>query len=155
MRDDMSSSSREAPGGLGEIFFAFLKLGLTSFGGPIAHLGYFRDALILRRRRMEEAAYADLVGLCLVEPILHGLQLVAVAVVAQAVRGMAKTLTPDRQRAAIALPAVAITTFFGSGFGQILAIALGHVVLPLLRTEVVAPDGYKRYILDRLRSCPS
>src|SRR5690606_12978036 len=48
----------------GEVFNAFLKLGLTSFGGPIAHLGYFRDEFVLRRRWLDEAAYADLVALC-------------------------------------------------------------------------------------------
>lgn len=47
-----------------EVFRAFLKLGLTSFGGPVAHLGYFRDELVLRRRWLTEAAYADLVALC-------------------------------------------------------------------------------------------
>ena len=46
------------------MFRAFLKLGLTSFGGPIAHLGYFRDELVLRRRWIDEAGYADLVALC-------------------------------------------------------------------------------------------
>lgn len=183
MRDKAGGERNEAAdSNLAEIFAAFLKLGLTSFGGPIAHLGYFRDALILRRRWMDEAAYADLVGLCqflpgpassqvafalglirgrsvlggltasfafttpsalilfilaigihlsdgpLIAPILHGLQLVAVAVVAQAVWGMAKTLTPDRSRAVIALIAVAITTLLGGGFGQILAIALGALL---------------------------
>src|SRR5215207_11234203 len=48
----------------GEVFRAFLTLGLTSFGGPIAHLGYFRDELVLRRRWIDEAGYADLVALC-------------------------------------------------------------------------------------------
>ncbi|MBK5940987.1 chromate transporter [Halochromatium roseum] len=48
----------------GEVFVAFLKLGLISFGGPIAHLGYFRDELVLRRRWLSEASYADLVALC-------------------------------------------------------------------------------------------
>src|SRR5690606_18731560 len=48
----------------GEVFNAFLKLGLTSFGGPIAHLGYFRNELVLRRRWIDEAGYADLVALC-------------------------------------------------------------------------------------------
>jgi len=162
-----------------EVFFAFLRLGLTAFGGPIAHLGYFREDLIRRRGWLTEAAYADLVALCQFLPgpassqvafalglirgggilggltaslaftlpsalilfilslgigmsagplgsaLLHGLKLVAVAVVAQAVWGMAQTLTPDRQRAAIALLAVAVTTLFGNAFGQILAIALG------------------------------
>ncbi|MDI4665686.1 chromate transporter, partial [Xanthobacter autotrophicus] len=51
-------------GSPGEVFGAFLKLGLTSFGGPIAHLGYFRDELVLRRRWLDDAAYGDLVALC-------------------------------------------------------------------------------------------
>lgn len=48
----------------GEVFYAFLKLGLTSFGGPVAHLGYFRDELVKRRGWIDEAGYADLVALC-------------------------------------------------------------------------------------------
>lgn len=48
----------------GEVFAAFLKLGVTSFGGPIAHLGYFRDELVVRRKWIDEAGYADLVALC-------------------------------------------------------------------------------------------
>jgi chromate transporter len=48
----------------GEVFLAFLKLGLTSFGGPIAHLGYFRNELVVRRKWIEEAAYGDVVALC-------------------------------------------------------------------------------------------
>src|SRR5437879_3342325 len=47
-----------------EVLLVFLKLGVTSFGGPIAHLGYFRDAFVVRRRWLDEPAYADLVGLC-------------------------------------------------------------------------------------------
>ena len=47
-----------------EVFRAFLKLGLTSFGGPIAHLGYFRDELVLRRKWIDEAGYVDLIALC-------------------------------------------------------------------------------------------
>ncbi len=180
MRDKPSEpTDHSAATNLGEIFFAFLKLGCTCFGGPIAHLGYFREELILRRRWMNEAAYADLVALCqflpgpassqvafalglirgnglwggltaslafttpsalvlfclalgtahshgpLITALLHGLKLVAVSVVAQAVWGMAKNFTPDRQRAAIALLAVAITTLFGGGTGQLAAIALG------------------------------
>ncbi|MBL8559640.1 MAG: chromate efflux transporter [Hyphomonadaceae bacterium] len=49
---------------LAEIFFVFLRLGLTSFGGPVAHLGYFREAFVVRRKWIDEAAYADLVALC-------------------------------------------------------------------------------------------
>ncbi|WP_225770534.1 chromate efflux transporter [Inquilinus sp. Marseille-Q2685] len=162
-----------------EVFRVFLKLGLTSFGGPIAHLGYFRDELVKRRRWIDETGYADLVALCqflpgpassqvgfalgllrgrgllgglaawcgftlpsaallcafalgaaaltgpVAEGVLHGLKLVAVAVVAQAVWGMARTLTPDRERAAIALAAVAFTVFVGGSLGQIGAIVLG------------------------------
>lgn len=162
----------------GEVFSAFLKLGLTSFGGPIAHLGYFRDELVVRRKWIDEAGYADLVALCqflpgpassqvgfalgllrggplgalaawtaftlpsaillvifamaataFEEPIgaglLHGLKVVAVAVVAQAVWGMAKSLTPDRERAGIALVAVLIVVFAAGAVGQIAAISVG------------------------------
>src|SRR6202051_3481830 len=57
--------SGDAPQGrVIEVFTAFLKLGLTSFGGPIAHLGYFRDELVVRRKWLDETAYADLVALC-------------------------------------------------------------------------------------------
>src|ERR1700686_5850044 len=55
---------RETGGSVGEVFRAYLKLGVTSFGGPIAHLGYFRDELVLRRKWIDEAGYADLVALC-------------------------------------------------------------------------------------------
>lgn len=164
-----------------EVFTAFLKLGLTSFGGPVAHLGYFRDELVLKRRWIDEAGYGDLVALCQFLPgpassqvgfalgvlrgggllgglaawagftlpsalilfafasgsaalsgpvaagLLHGLKLVAVAVVAHALWGMARSLAPDRQRAAIALSAVAISVFVAGAFSQILAIAIGAV----------------------------
>jgi chromate transporter len=167
------------PGTPWEVFLVFLKLGLTSFGGPIAHLGYFRDELVVRRRWIGEAGYADLVALCQFLPgpassqagfalgvlrgnglagglaawagftlpsaaillacalsaaalagpsaegFLHGLKLVAVAVVAQAVWGMAQNLTPDRPRAAIALAALAIVVFAGGSAGQIGAIGAG------------------------------
>src|SRR5215218_7029116 len=168
-----------AAGSPSEVLMAFLRLGLTSFGGPIAHLGYFRDELVLRRRWIEEAAYADLVALCQFLPgpassqvgfslgilrgggllgglaawagftlpsallllafafganafggpigsgILHGLKLVAVAVVAQAVWGMARTLAPDRERGSIALAAVLLVVFAGGTVGQIGGIILG------------------------------
>src|SRR5271154_1638232 len=171
MSDDASE------GRVGEVFTAFLKLGLTSFGGPIAHLGYFRDELVVRRKWLDENAYADLVALCqflpgpassqvgfslgvlrgngllgglaawfaftmpsalilfafaigaaafkglIAEGFLHGLKLVAV--VAQAIWGMSRTLTPDRARAGIALTATAIVVFFAGSFGQIAAIAFG------------------------------
>lgn len=162
-----------------EVFGAFLKLGLTSFGGPIAHLGYFRDELVTRRKWIDEKGYADLVALCQFLPgpassqvgfamgllrggplgalaawsaftlpsalillifataataldnpagqgLLHGLKLVAVAVVAQAVWGMARSLTPDRPRAGIALAAIFMVTAGGT-LGQLAAIVLGAV----------------------------
>jgi chromate transporter len=168
----------ERTGSVGEVFRAFLQLGLTSFGGPIAHLGYFRDELVLRRRWLSDAAYADLVALCqflpgpassqvgfalglmragilgaliawaaftlpsaalllafalgadalggpLGQQLLHALKLVAVAIVAQAVWGMARNLTPDRERATIALAAVLILSVAPAAVGQIAAIAAG------------------------------
>jgi chromate transporter len=138
--------SRSSPG---LVLLTFLRLGCTSFGGPIAHLGYFRSEFVLRRKWLDESAYADIIGLCQFLPgptssqvgftiglleagplgglaawtgftlpsallmfafayghmlfsgrlglgVLHGLQLVAVAVVAQAAFGMMRTLAPDR-----------------------------------------------------------
>jgi chromate transporter len=161
-----------------EVFFAFLKLGVTSFGGPVAHIGYFRDELVSKRQWVSESAYADLVALCQFLPgpassqlgfalglqragalgalaawtaftlpsaillilfalgsaslegpvsqgVLHGLKLVAVAVVAQAVYGMAKSLTPDFPRIGIAAAAIALVVMIGGSFGQIAAITLG------------------------------
>jgi chromate transporter len=171
---------RHRAAGAAEVFRAFLRLGLTSFGGPIAHLGYFREELVLRRRWLSEAAYADLVALCQFLPgpassqvgfalgflrgglagallawaaftlpsvvlllafasgaeavggavgqeLIHGLKLVAVAIVAQAVWGMAHSLAPDRERTTIALAAVLIVSFLPTAFGQIAAIAAGAV----------------------------
>lgn len=178
-----------------DVFAAFLKLGLSSFGGPIAHLGYFRDAFVVRRRWLDEAAYADLVGLCqflpgpassqvgfgigllragplgalaawigftlpsaclmtafafgsgaMTGPIargaIHGLKLVAVAVVAQAVFGMARTLTPDARRAGIAAAAVVVVTFASAMIGQLAAIAFGAFAgLILCRSANVTSDA--------------
>ncbi|HEY2678223.1 MAG TPA: chromate efflux transporter, partial [Steroidobacteraceae bacterium] len=164
-----------------EVLLAFLKLGFTSFGGPIAHLGYFREEFVVRRRWLDEAAYADLVGLCQFLPgpassqvgftiglmragylgalaawigftlpsavalvlfaygaaalggpigagLLHGLRLVAVAIVAQAVFGMARSLAPDRERASIAVAAALVALFSSSSIAQIAAIVLGGVL---------------------------
>lgn len=174
-----NAGNRVTGGGTpGEVFRTFLKLGLTSFGGPVAHLGYFRDELVERRKWIDEAGYADLVALCQFLPgpassqvgyamgllragplgglaawcaftlpsavllvvfaigaayfegrvgagLVHGLKLVAVAVVAQAVWGMARALTPDKQRAAIALAAVLVVVLIGGAAGQIAAILIG------------------------------
>jgi chromate transporter len=163
-----------------EVLLVFLRLGVTCFGGPIAHIGYFRDEFVVRRRWIDEQAYADLVGLCQFLPgpassqvgfsiglmragyrgglaawtgftlpsavalvlfaysagelggpigigLLHGLKLVAVAIVAQAVWGMARTLCPDRERASIAVAAALIILFSGSSISQIAAILLGGI----------------------------
>ena len=163
------------------IFLAFLKLGCTSFGGPIAHIGYFRHEFVAQRKWLDDEAYADLVALCNFLPgpassqigialgalkaglpggfaawlgftmpsalalllfaygftafglsadagWIHGLKIVAVAVVAQAVWGMGKTLCPDRQRATLAIAATLIVFAWPTGWGQISAIALGALV---------------------------
>ncbi|MGM4932838.1 chromate efflux transporter [Tardiphaga sp. 1201_B9_N1_1] len=191
-------------GRVSEVFTAFLKLGLTSFGGPIAHLGYFRDELVVRRKWLDETAYADLVALCqflpgpassqvgfslgilrgngllgglaawfaftmpsalilfafamgaaaftgpVAEGFLHGLKLVAVAVVAQAIWGMSRTLTPDRTRAGIALAAIVIVVFFTGSFGQIAAIALGACAgLWLCRGDVAPVSGHLSFPVTR------
>jgi chromate transporter len=193
-------------GRVGEVFTAFLKLGLTSFGGPIAHLGYFRNELVTRRKWLDETDYADLVALCqflpgpassqvgfclgvlrgggllgglaawfaftmpsalilfgfamaaatftgpVAEGFLHGLKLVAVAVVAQAIWGMSRTLTPDRARAGIALAAIAIVVSFVGSLGQIAAIALGACAgLWLCRGEVALASGHLNFPVTRRR----
>ena len=166
---------------LTEVFGAFLKLGLTSFGGPIAHLGYFRDEFVVRRRWLSEKAYADLVALCQFLPgpassqvgmalglqragvtgavaawlaftlpsaialmafaygmatypewadsgWVHGLKLAAVAVVAQAVWGMGRTLCPDRARATLALAVAFVVLSVPGAVFQVLAILVGGFI---------------------------
>jgi chromate transporter len=202
---DPGSKDSVVRGSAGEVFRVFLKLGITSFGGPIAHLGYFRDEMVVHRRWINEAGYADLVALCqflpgpassqvgfslgilrgngllgglaawfaftmpsalillafamsaaaftgpVAEGFLHGLKLVAVAVVAQAIWGMARTLTPDRARAGIALAAVAIVVLFVGSFGQIIAIALGACAgLLLCRGEGAPLSGHLNFPVTRL-----
>src|SRR6266536_2127304 len=202
--DHAGSVAKPAQGSPLEVFRVFLKLGVSSFGGPIAHLGYFRDELVMRRKWIDEAGYADLVALCqflpgpassqvgfslgvqrgnglagglaawlaftmpsaiilfafalgaanftgpVAEGFLHGLQLVAVAVVAQAIWGMAKSLTPDRERAGIALAAVAVVVFIGGSFGQIAAILLGALAgLWLCRAEAPALAGHLSFPVSR------
>src|SRR5262245_40463917 len=177
-----------------EVLLIFLKLGLTCFGGPIAHIGYFRDEFVVRRKWIDEHAYADLVGLCQFLPgpassqvgfsiglmragyrgalaawtgftlpsaialvlfaygagalkgpvgtgLLHGLKLTAVAIVAQAVWGMARTLCPDRERASIAAVAALVVLFSTSSVAQIAAIVLGGVAGLLLCRNAPPPAG--------------
>ena len=164
-----------------EVLLAFLRLGITSFGGPIAHLGYFRTEFVVRRRWLDDQAYSDLVALCQFLPgpassqvgysiglvrggywgglaawvgftlpsaivmvafaygvrtldsasalgALHGLMLVAVAVVAQAVIGMARTLCPDLPRAAIAVIAAFLALSGTGSIGQLAALSLGALI---------------------------
>jgi len=179
-----------------EVLRVFLRLGLSSFGGPIAHIGYFRDEFVTRRRWLDEQAYADLVALCQFLPgpassqvgfsiglmragyagglaawtgftlpsaialvlfaygvgalggpvgtgLLHGLKLVAVAIVAQAVWGMARSLCPDRERASIAAVAALIILFSPSSPAQIAAILLGAIAgLILCRAAPAPAEGH-------------
>ena len=177
-----------------EVLLVFLKLGLTSFGGPIAHLGYFRDEFVVRRRWLDERAYADLVALCQFLPgpassqvgiaiglsragylgalaawagftlpsalalvlfaygvaalgdalgsaWLHGLKIAAVAVVANAVLGMMRSLAPDKERATLAVAAGVMALMVPTSLGQIGAIALGALAgMALIRG--VATTGH-------------
>ncbi|MGB0085433.1 MAG: chromate efflux transporter [Rhodomicrobiaceae bacterium] len=186
-----------------EVLLIFLRLGVTSFGGPIAHIGYFRHEFVVRRRWLDEEAYADLVGLCQFLPgpassqvgfsigliragyggglaawtgftlpsaialvlfalgagalggptgvgLLHGLQLVAVAIVAQAVWGMAHTLCPDRERASIAVLAALIILFGASSAAQIAAILLGGIAgLWLCRSSPSTSTGHMAIPVSR------
>jgi chromate transporter len=187
------ASANRLTGSAIEVLMAFLKLGVTSFGGPIAHIGYFREEFVVRRRWLDEGTYADIVGLCQFLPgpassqvgftlglmragyrgalaawtgftlpsaialvlfaygagalggpigsgLLHGLKLVAVAIVAQAVWGMARTLCPDRERASIAVVAALIILFSTSPVAQIAAILLGGLLGLRLCVGASAPS---------------
>ena len=202
--DKSGTGTETSRGSCGEVFLAFLKLGLTSFGGPIAHLGYYRDELVVRRKWIDEAGYADLVALCqflpgpassqvafalgvlrgngllgglaaslaftlpsalvlvalglsaaaltgpYAEGLLHGLKLVAVAIVAQAVWGMAKSLTPDKPRAGIALMAVGVVVFVTGASGQIAAIGGGAIIgLWLCRSNGASVTGHLNFPVSR------
>ncbi|HEY2534852.1 MAG TPA: chromate efflux transporter [Xanthobacteraceae bacterium] len=177
-----------------EVLRVFFKLGVSCFGGPIAHIGYFREEFVVRRRWLDERAYADLVGLCQFLPgpassqvgfsiglmragwggalaawtgftlpsavilvlfaygagalggpigagLLHGLKLVAVAIVAQAVLGMARTLCPDRERASIAVVASLIMLFTTNSVAQVATIALGGIAGLWLCPAAAPPSG--------------
>ncbi|MBV8627991.1 MAG: chromate efflux transporter [Paraburkholderia sp.] len=175
------------------IFLIFLRLGLTCFGGPVAHIGFFRDEFVRRRAWLSDEAFADIVALCQFMPgpsssqvgialglrqgglrgavvawlgftlpsaallcafglamkhfgsatghgWLQGLQLVAVAVVAQALWSMARTLCPDMPRLAIALVALVLTLSFHSPFAQVAVLLAGALGGLLLRTRLPAPS---------------
>ncbi|AQH02348.1 chromate ion family chromate transporter [Burkholderia sp. KK1] len=175
-----------------QVFGVFLRLGLTCFGGPIAHIGYFRREFVERRRWLDDETFTDLVGLCQFLPgpassqvgfsigllragwlgglaawcgftlpsvllllafaaiaprlggpvgagLIHGLKLVAVAVVAQAVWDMARRLCPDRRRAFIALAALAALSVLSTVYAQLIVIAFGAALgLVLCQTTVSA-----------------
>jgi chromate transporter len=179
-----------ASGNALEVLGAFLRLGLTSFGGPIAHLGYFREEFVARRKWLNERTYADLVALCQFLPgpassqagiaigiaragmpgaiaawigftlpsavaliafayglahfgagstgWLHGLKVVAVAVVAHAVWGMARSLTPDRPRITLAILAALVMLAWPTAFGQVAGIVAGGIAG---RLWLAAPAG--------------
>jgi chromate transporter len=178
---------RQERGSFLEVLRVSTRLGLTSFGGPIAHLGYFHEEYVKNRKWIDEQSYADLVALCQFLPgpassqvsiaigilrarflggiaawigftlpsalaliafglgvgafagasdagWLHGLKVVAVAVVAQAVWGMARSLCPDRERATIAILAAIVTLAWPSAVGQLSSIVIaaltGAVIFP-------------------------
>ena len=174
--------SEESPRGTAaEVFRVFLRLGLTSFGGPVAHIGYYRAELVERRKWLDEHAFGDIVALCQFLPgpassqtgfsigilraglpggfaawlgftlpsaiamilfgygvtrfgdlsgaaWLHGLKIVAVAVVAQAVWGMARSLAPDKERATVAVGAAILALGVPTALGQVGAIVAGGVI---------------------------
>jgi chromate transporter len=166
--------------GAWDVLFVFLRLGLTSFGGPIAHLGYFREEFVVRRGWLDEREYADLVALCQFLPgpassqvgmalgylragyggalaawlgftlpsavamilfalglthyaqavpagVLHGLKVAAVAVVAQAVWGMARTLCPDARRVTLMTVAACCVALAPLAWVQVAVIAAAGV----------------------------
>lgn len=163
------------------VFLIFLRLGLTSFGGPVAHLGYFRDEFVHRRRWLSDASYADLVALCQFLPgpassqvglalglsrsgyagalaawcgftlpsalclialalgavnygtllppgVLQGLKVVAVAVVVQAVWGMARTLCPDASRITLMVASACAVLLWPVALGQVVVILLTGLI---------------------------
>jgi chromate transporter len=175
-----------------EVLKVSTKLGLTSFGGPIAHLGYFHDEYVQRRKWIDERSYADLVALCqflpgpassqvgigigtlragilggivawlgftlpslialvlfafLLQGInigatgwIHGLKIVAVAIVAQAILGMGQKLTPDRNRVTIAIAATTISLLWQTALSQIVLIILAGVIGSFLYRNVQTPN---------------
>lgn len=202
MSDTPASPTPPHEGTPREVFLAFLRLGLTSFGGPVAHLGFFREDLVKRRRWLSEESYASLVALCQFLPgpassqvgmavglmragplgmaaawvaftlpsallmlafaygVTHadkaglaggwlaGLKVAAVAIVADAVLGMAKNLCPDRTRRSLALVAAAAAALVPGALGQIGIIAGGALIgLAVIRLDGVAVTEPARHHL--------
>ena len=189
-----AASVRSPAGSAAEVLAAFAKLGCTSFGGPIAHIGYFRREFVERRKWLDDAEFARLLALCQFLPgpassqlgfslgllrggwagalaafvaftlpsalllfafaqllphlsggvggaAIHGLKLVAVAVVAQGVLGMARQLCPDARRATIAAVAAALVLVSGHAVMQIAVVVLGGVVGLVACRDVTAAPG--------------
>jgi chromate transporter len=184
---------KSKPRALLEVLAVSTKLGLTSFGGPIAHLGYFHDEYIRRRKWMDERSYADLLALCQFLPgpassqvgigigiiragllggliawlgftlpsvialvlfafllqgfdigsagWIHGLKLVAVAIVAHAILGMGQKLTPDRNRVTIAIIAASVTLLWQTAFSQLLLIAAAGLIGLWMYRKAAIPDA--------------
>jgi chromate transporter len=185
-----------------EVLAVATRLGLTSFGGPVAHLGYFRSEYVVRRKWVDEQTYADLVALCQFLPgpassqlgiaigifragllggvaawvgftlpsavalvlfglgirgldlsdagWLHGLKVAAVAVVAQAVWGMGRSLCPDRERVTIAILAALVVSAWPTAGGQVLVIVLAGVIgLRLFPASGEASAPHVRVALGR------
>lgn len=194
MIDGTEERVYRAQGSAWEVFRVFLKLGVTSFGGPVAHVGYFRTEVVERRKWLGDQEYAELVSLCQFLPgpassqvgfglgllragvrgalaaflaftlpsaalmvafaygtswfagpvgegLLSGLKTVAVAIVAQAVLGMARTLTPDRRRASIAIVAAVAALVLAGSAGQIVAIVLGAAAGVLFCRDMTSTGG--------------
>lgn len=199
MTEMEASTDEDRPVPIRRIFLEFLRLGLTSFGGPVAHIAYFRDRFVARLHWLDEAAFADLVALCQFLPgpassqvgmgvglekggvlgalaaflgftlpsailmtalaigvgavgggidagLIAGLGIVAVAVVAEAVRGMAMSLATGRLRAAIAIGATALALAFPGGLAQIgLLIGGGLIGLAFDRSVAQAGSDTRRH----------
>jgi len=173
-----------------QIFLIFLRLGLTSFGGPIAHIAYFRDEFVTQRKWFSESAYSEIVALCQFLPgpassqvglaiglssagyrgalaawlgftlpsaiaitlfafginafsydsvagAIYGLKIVAVAIIAQAIWGMARTLCPDLERISLMVIATLLVNFISGSAGQVTAI----IVCSLLGLALVKLDN--------------
>lgn len=208
MSDTHASTAQPHEGTPREVFLTFLRLGLTSFGGPVAHLGFFREDLVKRRRWLSEESYASLVALCQFLPgpassqvsmavglmragplgmaaawvaftlpsallmlafaygVTHadkaglgggwlaGLKVAAVAIVADAVLGMAKNLCPDRTRRSLALVAAAVAALVPGAVGQIGIIAGGALIgLAVIRLDgVTVTEPARHHLPGRIAS---
>ncbi|MEH7444614.1 chromate efflux transporter [Bacillus sp. JJ1122] len=196
------TSEKRSKSSLLEILLVSTRLGLTSFGGPVAHLGYFHEEYVRRRKWMDEKSYADLVALCQFLPgpassqvgigvglmrggllggllsftgftlpsvlalivfalilqgfdiadagWIHGLKIVAVAVVAHAVLGMAQKLTPDLPRKTIALFALAATLLWQTAFTQVIVIIISGILgFFILKSPTAKDDSRMNFPISK------